>query len=319
MKIAFCHHLSLAYIGGGEKWVIQTANALKHKGHDVSIYALPFTMKGAVNPEQLDQLEGIPYKEAYRHKVKADVAYVTYHPFARYNFSIKGKKIAGIHAPAYQTKSHYDLLPTIAQCAHKIYGKKELQTYDAVHILNHTQSSITKEVNNIFLIPNYVDSRIYIPQHKHDEFTVAFASRKVWQKGYDIWQTIRKRLEALGFNCVESGKIHEKAMPIFLAKAHVVVNTSRVDTFGLSIIESAMCGTICLVSDIEAHTTLGVASYPESSAENFVKAIVDLNVLWTTDRGRYNELCDLSRTSALLYDKERVIGRLENMFEEVKR
>jgi len=86
MRIAFCHHLSLSYFGGGEKWLISVSKELAKRGHDVEIYALPFKLEGKSKVDPKEYLEDIPYKEALRHKVKADLVYVTYNPLSWLNF-----------------------------------------------------------------------------------------------------------------------------------------------------------------------------------------------------------------------------------------
>ena len=85
MHIDFCHHISLTYRGGGEKWITQLANELTLRGHEITIRALPIWKRN--NPIEL--LPEIDYKEGYFHHLDGDVAYITYHPLSGINFKTK--------------------------------------------------------------------------------------------------------------------------------------------------------------------------------------------------------------------------------------
>lgn len=89
MRIVFAHHLSLPYLGGGEKWIVNTANELAKRGHDVEVYALPFKLKGKYNNTLLELLQ-VPYHEGIRHSIDADVTYMTYNPLSWLNYTVKG-------------------------------------------------------------------------------------------------------------------------------------------------------------------------------------------------------------------------------------
>jgi glycosyltransferase involved in cell wall biosynthesis len=316
MNANFCHHISLKYIGGGEKWIINTTKELQKRGHVVKVYALPFTLKGKQDPEQIKLLDGIPYKESYFHHIKeGEISYVTYHPFSQLSFRIDSPKIAGIHAQVYDAKvKNYGLFPSLAKYANNLVGESELKKFDAVHCV----SSLTKVKHpHTYFIPNFVDSTIYKPCIKPEEFTVAFASRHVWQKGYDIWQQLKPELEKIAI-VKESGDIAERDMPEFLGLAHVVLNCSRVDTFGLSIIESLMCGTPVISSGLETHKALAVSSvFHIQQIEDYLTLVTWLKNRWIKDREEYNLISSIGRESALKYDTTKVVDQLENMFLEV--
>jgi glycosyltransferase involved in cell wall biosynthesis len=307
--------LSLRYIGGGEKWIINTAKALRDRGHDVKVYALPFVLKGKQDPEQIKLLDGIPYKESYFNRVKdSDVCYVTYHPLSQLSFRIDCPKIAGIHAQVYDAKvKNYSLLPSLAKYVHSLVGSSELNRFDAVHCV----SSLTKvKHGHVYFIPDFVDSNVYKPCVKPEEFTVAFASRHVWQKGYDIWQQLKPELTKIAV-VKESGSIAEKDMPEFLGSAHVVLNCSKVDTFGLAIIEALMCSTPVISSGLATHKALGVNLFYAKQEADYLELINQLKIKWINDRDDYYNLASLGRASALKYDTVKIVDQLENMFLEV--
>jgi glycosyltransferase involved in cell wall biosynthesis len=308
MHVNFLHHLSLRYGAGGEKWIINTAKALRERGHDVAIYALPFLLEGKAKINPREQLDGIPYKESYFHHVSGDINYVTYHPFSKLSFRIDGPKIAGFHSEAYWQSPNlrYGALPLVANLANHFVSYGELRSFNAVHRLN---SLYPVNHPTVYTIPNYVDSNVYRPTKKNDEFTVAYASRQVWQKGFDIFKKIERHL-----NCrvKVSGNISEAEMPAFLSDAHVVVAPSRVDTFGLSIVEAGMCGTPCVTSPLPSHFELGLPLKYAVSPQDYLGEVNKLK-----QEPNFGLLSDVCRFSAMRFDKELVMDKLEDMLCQV--
>jgi glycosyltransferase involved in cell wall biosynthesis len=297
--------LSLRYSAGGEKWIINTAKELRNRGHEVSIYGLPFMLDYKSSNNITKELDGIPYKERYLHHVQGNINYITYHPFSMLSFRVDGPKIAGFHSEAYWQKPNlrYGTLPLVANIANRFVSYGDLRTFKAVHRLNSLYP-----INHpaVYTIPNYVDSKVYRPIKKNDEFTVAYASRQVWQKGFDIFKKIEKHL-----NCRVkiSGGIAEQDMPAFLSDAHVVVAPSRVDTFGLSLVESCFVGTPVITSPLPSHLELGL---PLRYAESPMDYLVAVNKL--KQEPNFGLLSDVCRFSAMRFDKSLVMDKLEDMF-----
>ena len=315
MRINFCHHLSLTYFAGGEKWIISTAKELVKRGHDVEIYALPFLLDGKpkINPKEV--LEDIPYTEGKRHKVKADVAYVTYNPLSFLNFETSRPRIAGIHSHTYWQNPHpsYGILPNVANLMNRFTSYFELRRFNAVHTVTNVYP-----VNHpkIYYIPNFVDSEKFKPCAEKDvDFTVAYASRKVWQKGWDIFNHIRKSLDPRT-NFLISGEIPEEQMSSFFSKPHVTLVPSRVDTFGLTIVESMLCGTPVITSPLKTHKVLGLPLYYSESVSDYILTLKQLEKLWRFCPNSYDNLSKLCREFAMTYDKKIIIDKLENMFRE---
>jgi len=303
LRIAFAHHLSLSYGAGGEKWIINTAKALAKK-HDVEVYALPFLLDGKPKISPKETLEGICYSEGFHHNIKADVTYVTYNPLSFLNFSIKGPKIAGIHSEAYwqNPNLHYGKYPLIANIVNRFTSYGELRRFNAIHRLN---TLYPVNHHSVYTIPNYVDSEVYRPYKKANEFTVAYASRKVWQKGFDIFSKVASRLDC---RVKVSGSIAEEDMPAFLSDAHVVLAPSRVDTFGLSLCEAMMCETPVITSPLPSHLELGLPLKYANSPKDY---LAEVNQLKKEPVGLLNDVC---RMSALRFDKKRIMDKLEAMF-----
>jgi len=317
MRIALCHHLGLSYYGGGEKFIIQLANELVKRGHDVEIYSLPFLLEGKPKVKNVKELlNDIPYTEGCRHKVRADVCYMTYNPLTWFNFDTSVPRIAGIHSHTYWLNPHpsYGVLPNIANIINRFTSYMELRRFQAIHMVTNVY-----RVNhpNVYYIPNFVDSEKFKPcKNKDEKFSIAYASRKVWQKGWDIFQQVTKNF-AEDINVNLSGEILEDDMPAFLSESHVVVAPSRVDTFGLSIIESLMVETPVITTPLDTHRCLGVPlMYAETPAE-ITEEIFELKSLWEMKLEKYMELSKLCRKSAMKYDKRIIIDDLENMLLEV--
>jgi glycosyltransferase involved in cell wall biosynthesis len=318
MEIVFGHHLTLKCLGGGEKWIINTANELARRGHDVEIYSTPLKVAGGIPNDKLDELlNGIPYKEAYRHSIKGDVCYLSYHPMTGLNYSTSGKVIKGIHATSCWEPINlkYGFLPVQAQLLHKLVGGLEFKTADAIHTvapylpINH---------RNVYKIPNYVDSSIFKPCQKPNKFVVTYASRKSYQKGWDTFQQVQRSLDCdpdIIFKT--SGNISESDMPNFLASSHVGIVPSRYDSFGLSIVEFLMTGTPVITTPLLSHTALNLTLYFSDKIEYICQIITSLKQYWEQDPQSFLKECEKHRQEALKYDKKPIMDRIENMFIEV--
>jgi len=173
----------------------------------------------------------------------------------------------------------------------------------------------------VYYIPNFVDSEKYKPvKEKGEKLTIAFSSRMVWQKGWDVFQnTIRllKKTEQPFEVKITGGKVKEAEMPEFLSCSHVSLLPSRVDTFGLAIVESLLCETPVITTPLETHKVLDLPLLYGDSCEDYVLDILRLRVWWEDDRAKYNEFARQCRREALKYDQKVVMDRIEQMFKEV--
>ena len=305
MKIDFGHHLSLTYQGGGEKWLTQLANELSLRGHEVSVYCLPFWKK----TRTVQLLPEVSYHEGYFHKLKGDVAYITYNPLSWINFHTAAPKVGGIHSNCYWQPFalQYGLLANAANLVHMITKRWELKKFNAIHIVTPVYIIDAK---NVYYIPNFVDSAVYHPTvDKNEEFTVCYCSRKVWQKGYDIYEAIKKELPDVKF--IESNNTPENEMPDLYSQSHVTVAPARVDTFGLTIIESLFCGTPVICSGLPAHKALSVPLTYAHTVEEYVKEILEHKSSHTYHT--YDFYTTQCRVSALKYDKPHTIDEIEQM------
>jgi glycosyltransferase involved in cell wall biosynthesis len=310
MRVAFCHHLSLSYYGGGEKWLIGFANYLAGRGYDVEVYSTPLLLDGKAKIKPLDLLDNrVQYKETWRKSVKADVVYEVFSPLNWVVFRSSHPKVAGLHSQALFGSSvkGYGLLPRLSVALNGTLGKHELAKFDAVHILTDAYPVGGKRV---YTIPNFVDSTLFHPTvPKSDVFRVGYASRKVAQKGYDVWEAVKARMPDVEF--VESGGLSESEMVDFYSGCHLIIAPSRVDTFGLSLVEAALCGTAVATTTLPAHRALGLPLMYADSVEEYVTLINSFREL---DAVRLGESM---RGAALRYDSVKVLPELERMLVEV--
>jgi glycosyltransferase involved in cell wall biosynthesis len=260
-------------------------------------------------------LDDIPYTESLHHYIKADVVYITYNPLSWFNFKTSTPRIAGIHAHAYWLPPHpnYGILPNIANIVNRFTSYFELRRFNAIHTVTNIYP-----INhpNVHYIPNYVDSKKFIPCKKDQDFSVTFISRNVWQKGWDILKKVKNLINPKILFNISYGQVPENNLPFFIGKNHVTIIPSRVDTFGLSIVESMMCETPVITTPLSTHKALELPTLYATYPEEFVEKIYTVKNLWQTKK-EYNELSRLCRISALRFDKKRIIDKLENMFKEV--
>lgn len=311
LKISFCHHLSLSYNGGGEKFIINLAKELARR-HEVSIHALPILLDGKPKSNPVMELEGIPYTEALHQKVIADVAYVTYNPLSWLNFRIFGKKIAGMHSETYWKSPNlrYGKYPLIANIINRFTSYTELRRFAAVHRLSDVYP-----INHpkVYTIPNFVDSGFYAPTvKKNKEFTVAFASRQVWQKGFGMVRALQKRIDIK----ISNG-IPEKDMPSFYSSSHVTIAPALVDTFGLAIVESSLCETPVITTSLPCHRSLSLPLIYSDAIGEYLANIQLLREVWEKEPKKYNQVAKYFRSRAMRFDKREVVGAIEKMFNEV--
>jgi glycosyltransferase involved in cell wall biosynthesis len=314
VKVAFCHHLSLSYYGGGEKWLIGFSNYLAKQGHNVSIYSTPLLLDGKpkVDPYQLLDSR-VRYEEVWRKSVKADVVYEVFSPLNWLCFEASHPKIAGLHSQALFGSSvkGYGLIPRVSVVLNGSVGKCELAKFDAVHTLT---SAYPVEAKKLYTIPNFVDSKIYHPAAaKSSVFRVGYASRKVPQKGYDTWLEVKERFSGDdGIEFLETGGFSESEMAGFYSSCHLVLTPSRVDTFGLSLVEASLCGTPVATTSLPAHKALGIDFFYADTVDAYVKAI---------NYARNCRVLDaiglVARTQALRYASDKVLPELEEMLKNV--
>jgi glycosyltransferase involved in cell wall biosynthesis len=322
LKIALLHHFDLDFFSGGEKFILQTANELANRGHEVSVFTTPFVIENRKAHKDAHKLlsNKIQFSKAWKHQPKADIAYVMYDPYSPINRAIFDlsncrAKITGVHSSSFWEPTHlmYGKIPNVGRLAQVLFGNFELSRYDAVHTLTN---ALPIRHSTVYVIPNYVDSDLYQPKDKKSAFTVAFTSRHSYAKGFDTFQKV---IENLGVDvAVSSGDMSEQKLIDLIATSHISFLPSRVDTFGYSIVESAMCGTPIITTPLLVHKKLDLPLMYGYDISNFEKRIKGLSLLYTKDKQMYYTWCYLNRVAARCrYDKAVILDRFEKMLKEV--
>src|SRR5579863_6051531 len=183
MKVAICEHLTASYWGGGEKEMMELASGLDDLGHDVEVYALPYTLEskrrrdsGSIYPK------GIRYHERPLSVIRADVAYFMYHPFARFNFITRAPKIASFHSQIWfnRKREKYGIIPKAAARLSDSLLSRELSHYDAVQV---HYPAVRREVERrapghppTYTIEHFLDTDVFQPRGRKpaDKFRVGF-------------------------------------------------------------------------------------------------------------------------------------------------
>ena len=323
MRIAFCTFVSISAYGGIEKWICEAAKLLTQRGHSVEVNSLPY-YNGRRIVDSAEVLGDVPYREAFKHKVKADVAYVPYFvPFGWRLFSLTAPKIAGMH-PAGVVQNTKCFRYWLSR---SITDRLDLTCFNGIHIIN---PAFRTRYPGAYCIPNWIRENEFKPTgNKSQKFTLLFVGRQRKEKGWNMFLEIRKVFSASGidadFHCTGSsvdgvnglGFVSEDRLPEVYSRAHVLVNPTVVDTFGLVILESLACGTPVVTTPIPAHLGLELPVFLASSTDDFVRATMKIHSLWSHDPQTYDRICREARNAATKYDVERVFPRIERMFLEV--
>lgn len=310
--------------------MIELGVELAKRGHEVDFYSLPFMMGGKRKVEPKEVLNGIPYHEAWTHRIEADVAYTFYHPLSSLNFRVKGKKIASFHSQAFFMKSvnpRYGLVPAAASYGTRLIGPLELKTFDAIHT-HYPQPTI--EHRRTYTIPGWVDTSVFKPESpKSEVFTVLFSGRALWQKGWDLYVELARRMKGLGIRFYHVGTgvaetvVHNlgfQVSPVALSSiynsSHVLLNPSRADTFGRASIESMACGTPVVTSRSTAHVGLKLPFVFGNTLTDYEGSVLLLRRLWE-EGDPYRKLSLNCNVAAQAFSFENTISQYESMFAEV--
>ncbi|MCG2871979.1 MAG: glycosyltransferase family 4 protein [Sulfolobales archaeon] len=348
MKVVLCHHYSLSFYAGGEKFLLNLSRELVEKGHSVEIRALPIMRKRDRMKHIVRILKelGIDYYESWFHKVRdADVAYFIYAPMIHKFFHVETPRIAGIHGFSFALELQHEdikransiklirkagLIPTAALIYHKYFGLNELKHFDAIHVINKAMLTLYHGLyNDIFYAPLWIYADRYKQSsEKSERFTVLFLGRQSWVKGFDIYVKVAEALRDRGIEFLSTGRsvrpvkglgfIPEEELVKYVSKAHVVVIPSRIDTFGLAIVEPMVYETPVITTPILAHEGLELQSLIyANSVEEFAKKILEIKDLWESDREEYYRLSKRVKEDAVKYDVNKVFPAYEQMFLEV--
>jgi glycosyltransferase involved in cell wall biosynthesis len=330
MKIAFCHYYSLSFGGGGERFLVDAAKWLIKRGHSVSVYSVPLR-RGRWRP----RLDGVSYRERPLHFLDDDVAYYMYSPFVINFFRYNGPKVAGIHSSlltrglaetGYVTGNfvndirRHSVLVALMKRYGRIFQRRELANFDAVHWIS-PMKPVDLHHNNVFQIPNWVDTKSFSRREKDEEFTVLFVGRHEYGKGFDRFVELSEIFKDLKFVCTgESigrirgfGFLSTELLVKLYARSSVLVYPTRGDVFSLAILESLACGTPVITTPIPAHTQLGLPILYGDTVDSLAKALRTIHTRWRDDPQEYYRLADAGIAAIKRYDIDSILPKFEAM------
>jgi len=345
MKIALATPIGLSSFGGAERKIVEAAEMLVRKGHEVGIYALPYSHPGRkIKIEKVIgalKYMGVDYYEAKRHKVAADVAYMVYTPLVWRKFNPRCPAISGLHSPLLFATNDSLITFTNPLLTTKRYGSLkymatfwlsntiknlDLAGFSAVRALNKV---IKVKHRRVYYIPDWVNTKVFRPLDKDDSFTIFYSGRHHWEKGFDVFLNVATRLKKSGFKmrfmCTGAsaelaegtGFLDDYKLAEAYSRSHVVLYPSRMDTFGGVIAEAAACGTPVITTSIPAHVSMGLPLIYANSVKQFVGAVMQIHKMWTEQTSEYNKLAQRHREQVLRYDAAEVFPKFERMLKEV--
>jgi glycosyltransferase involved in cell wall biosynthesis len=343
MKVALCHHYSLTFHGGGERFLIDTAKQLIKRGHKATIYALPFGSR-PINLE--NELQGIGYHEGFIHNVSdVDVAYFIYAPLVRNLFLGKFPRIGALHAFVFLDELQHAEIRSMSRLSFiKEFGlsrfvsnfyfarleKRKLGGFNAIHVINSEALKLFDLTKRVYYVPNWIDTSRFKPiEEKAERFTVLFTGRRA--KGFSTFVKIADLLRKEGMDFIAIGPDLEsvgnvKSLGFIIdveelirlySRVHALVYTSKIDAFPLTLLEAAACKIPIVALSTRAIKGLDLPLFYAASAEEFAKAIEELRDLWQTRNDKYIKLAEGMRTETRKYDVNTVFPKFVDMLKEV--
>lgn len=342
-KVALCHHYSLTFHGGGERFLMDAANQLTRTGHKVSIYALPFGHR----PVKLEGLlRGIEYNEGFIHKINdADVVYFIYAPFVHNLFICEFPKIGAIHTFVFLNElqsneiramdytnflKRFGLLRFTSKIYFDKFRERELRCFDAVHVINREALRLFCGEKRVYYVPNWIDTSRFKPlEEKNAKFTVLYSGRR--SKGFSTFVKIADLLKtkeidfvAVGPDLINIGNVKnlgfitdvEKLVRLY-SRVHLLAYTSEVDVFPLTLLEMSACETPIVTLPTRAIRGLDLPVFYATSAKEFSHVICRLHNVWQKRRENFLKICERMRLETMKYDLKNVFPKFLDMLKEV--
>lgn len=337
MRIAFFHHYSLTHGGGGERFILELTDFLARRGHTVAIHALPFRRRAVAF--QLGR--GVTYCEGGLHHAEADVSYHMYAPLTSLTMACRGPKIAGLHGAVvadYDSPAafYFRQGPFVAGAyvARETIGRLELDRFDAIH----TVSPVPLAHRRAYVLPNWVDRSntpraLAMKRERPKTFAVLYVGKPSYTKGFDRVTALGRRLSRDGMEFwVASapdpefarldglkwvGYVPPDQVWRLYARAAVLLQPTRQETFGRAILESVAAGTPVVTTPIPTHVSMGLPLEYASTVSEMKARIEDLYDRWSADYEGYYGLSKALVDRVARFDKDAVLPQYEQMLVEV--
>ena len=369
MDVVFITRYSLLHYGGGEKWLISIGNKLKEKSYTVTIFSggsLPYKL---IEKDDLYKLIKFKYYEISIPKIEfktfsehfinlkyfdCNIIYLqNLLDFNIFPFIFREenqKLIIGSHGLSLNSKTGKIKRPIFELLA-KIYFHKIKNV--KIHVLNSEQYKWYRSLGfkEVYLIPNFVNSKEYLYPKNNDEFIVLFLARIDKQKGIDLLPEIIKKVlsknKEIKFYIAGSGRKYyenilrklENKYPNnvkyfgfitgqekvnIIHKSSLLLTPSRSETGvpTLSIGEALVSGVPFLGSNIVSFRDL-INIYDKKfgwivdnyNSESFANKILEIYNYWKNNPNEYFELRKyIANKARELFDIDKVVDKFEKVF-----
>lgn len=344
MDVALATPISLRSFGGAERKILEAAVFLAKGGNRVTVYALPITHSRSPNSSVNDSLRelDIRYCEEKRVGIDADVAYLVYVPIIWRRFEFSCPTIAGLHSPLlFPSKEGFETFLNPVSAIKRYHTPRyaasywfsvlfknwDLSAFDAVRVLN---SCFKVRHKRVHCIPDWVNSSVFRPRvkQKGEVFTLLFAGRHHWEKGFDVFLKVVALLEkklrikflctGKGFGVVEGkGFLSDEELAEVYSESHLVLYPSRMDTVGGVIVEAAACGTPVATTPIPAHS-LDLPLFYAATVKGFADTVVKVYNLWLSEREKYYRIARAFHEKSTCYSFEKIFPKFESMLKSAK-
>lgn len=256
---------------------------------------------------------------------------------------LKKKIICGYHGPIFNNIIHNLFFRTIS--------KRILSKFDGHHVMNSNDFKLLKSwgFKNVFKIPHGIDTSKFAPKGKkeNDKLKILFVGRHEKQKGIDLLLKAieiflkRNKNSKAEFGIAGRGpftplvkKYSKKFKEIkYLGFVDDVIQTysdynilivpSRMEPFGLVIIEANSCGLPVIASrtygseDIIEENKNGFFIETPSNEINISKSIEMIYNIWKSNPEKLRKMEEESRKIAVQnYSIEKMINGLDEMFKK---
>jgi glycosyltransferase involved in cell wall biosynthesis len=337
MDVAFFHHYSLSFGGGGERFIVELSNFLVNRGHSVEVHALPFRRRKVA----LGLDKDVPYCEKWIHRSNSEIAYLVYAPTVARLFRHNGPEVAGLHGAVVMDfesppKFYFRQGPLVASAyiLRRSQGSKYLIGFDAVH----TVSPVSLSHPHLYILPNWVNcshssEALELKKRKSDTFTVLYVGKPSYTKGFDLFAGVSELSTEKDIRFVAvfppdpnfngQGKVewighipHEDIWKLY-AGAAVLLHPTRQESFGRVILESLAAGTPVITTPIPSHQSLGLSLEYASSIPEMWAKVHDHYVRWKTDYDGYIASAQSAAESIARFDSRVLLPQYEGMLREV--
>ena len=343
MEILFFNLPHLSLNRGGEKWIREVASYLSAR-HRVTVITTDYMKFSDISNLKFNYIT-FKFKrkmifindisEIRNYLKNSDVVY-TFYAWAGTQRTIvdaASKVIFGHHSnnDGLLQKIYYKILET---------DKRIKNSYH--HFLTEYRANIYKRkgFRKVFIIPNFVDTKKYLPKDKNgSKFKVFAPGVTTKAKGLDILVDIAKNLENYGdikffiagykienltlpSNVEYLGLLPPDKIAEIVGEMNIMILPTRTEAFSFSILENLSAGNPIVITnlpDLKSAFGESDAIYyaTKSSTSKFLEGVLYYYKTWKNHLEKYLEITKEARKIALRFDSDIILPKIENMLVKV--